>query len=67
MPYFMSEEFTLVDCCMAPLLWRLDAFNIKLPADARGLRKYARSLFKRKAFQVSLTDPERTMKQRLTA
>ena len=64
MPYFMSEEFTLVDCCMAPLLWRLDVFNIKLPADARGLRKYARSLFKRKAFRTSLTDPERTMKER---
>ena len=64
MPYFMSEEYTLVDCCMAPLLWRLDAFNIKLPADARGLRKYTRSLFKRKAFQTSLTDPERIMKGR---
>ena len=67
MPYFMSEEYTLVDCCMAPLLWRLDVFNIKLPAGARGLRKYARSLFKRKAFQTSLTDRERTMKGRLTA
>ena len=63
MPYFMSEEFTLVDCCIAPLLWRLDAFNIKLPTDARGLRKYMRSLFKRTAFRASLTDPERAMRQ----
>jgi len=22
-PYFLSEEFTIVDCCVGPLLWRL--------------------------------------------
>jgi len=31
MPYFMSEEFTLVDCCLAPMLWRLPELGIKLP------------------------------------
>ena len=67
MAYFMSEEYTLVDCCMAPLLWRLEAYNIRLPADCRALRRYARSLFKRDAFQSSMTEPERDMSERLTA
>ena len=67
MPYFMSEEYTLVDCCMAPLLWRLDAYGIRLPTDCRALRRYARSLFGREAFQCSMTEPEREMSERLTA
>ena len=67
MPYFMSEEYTLVDCCMAPLLWRLEAYNIRLPSDCRALRGYARSLFERVAFQASMTELEREMCERLTA
>jgi len=67
MSYFMSEEYTLVDCCMAPLLWRLEAYNIRLPADCRSLRRYARSLFERDAFQSSMTEPEREMCERMTA
>ena len=31
-PYFMSEEFTLVDCCIAPILWRLPALGVDLRA-----------------------------------
>ncbi len=34
-PYFMSDEYSLVDCCMAPLLWRLPGYGIKLPASAK--------------------------------
>ena len=67
MPYFMSEEYTLVDCFMAPLLWRLEAYGIRLPASARALRRYAESLFERDAFQSSMSEPEREMSERLTA
>ena len=67
MPYFMSEEYTLVDCCMAPLLWRLEAYGIRLPAGARALRRYAESLFERDAFQSSMSEPEREMSARMTA
>ncbi len=67
MSYFMSEEFTLVDCCMAPLLWRLEAYNIKLPSSCRALLKYARALFERKAFQSSMTEAECEMCERLSA
>ena len=67
MSYFMSEEYTLIDCCMAPLLWRLEVYNIRLPSSCPALRKYARTLFERGAFQASMTEPEREMSVRLTA
>ena len=61
-PYFMSDEYTLVDCCMAPVLWRLPYFGIKLPASAKPLLKYAERLFERPGFRKSLSEAERDMR-----
>jgi len=61
-PYFMSDEYTLVDCCMAPLLWRLPEYGVKLPASARPLEEYADRLFERDAFQSSLSEAEREIR-----
>lgn len=61
MPYFMSEEFSLVDCAIAPLLWRLSSMGIVLPPEGRPLLDYGKRLFSREAFQVSLTDAERAL------
>ncbi len=62
-PYFMSEEFTLVDCCMAPLLWRLPLLGIELPeAQCKPLVKYMERLFERESFQMSLSEAEREMR-----
>jgi len=62
-PYFLSEEYSLVDCCIAPLLWRLPALGVKLPpAKAKILAKYEDKLFEREAFQASLTEHEREMR-----
>jgi RNA polymerase-associated protein len=61
MPFFMSEEFSLVDCSVAPLLWRLKSLGIYLPPEAKPLQEYAKRLFSREAFQVSLTDTERAL------
>ncbi|MEE8233825.1 MAG: glutathione S-transferase N-terminal domain-containing protein [Gammaproteobacteria bacterium] len=61
-PYFMSDEYTLVDCCMAPLLWRLPEYGVKLPAAARPLTEYADRLFERDAFQTSLSEAEKEMR-----
>jgi len=60
--YFMSDEYSLIDCLMAPLLWRLDSYGVKLPTSARILDKYAESLFERDAFQSSLSEPEREIR-----
>ena len=64
MPYFMSEEFTLVDCCLAPLLWRLPSYSISLPKDrqTKPLLSYMDKLFERDAFQSSLSDLEREIR-----
>lgn len=61
-PYFMSDEYTLVDCCMAPVLWRLPYFGIKLPPSAKPMQKYAERLFERPGFLKSLSDAERDMR-----
>jgi RNA polymerase-associated protein len=59
MPFFMSEEYTLVDCCMAPLLWRLTQYGVKLPMSAKPLQQYADRLFERDAFKESLSPTEK--------
>jgi len=61
-PYFMSEELTLVDCAMAPLLWRLPQLKIELPKQAQQLSNYSERLFDRPAFQSSLTEVERELR-----
>ena len=59
-PYFLSEEFTLVDCCIAPLLWRLPSLGIELPntSTSKSVHEYMKRLFKREGFQASLTEAE---------
>lgn len=59
--YFLSDEFTLVDCRIAPLLWRLPLLEIKLPPSAKSIEKYQSRVFARDAFQASLTEVEREM------
>ncbi|MBE58632.1 MAG: stringent starvation protein A [Gammaproteobacteria bacterium] len=62
MPYFMSEEFSLVDCTFAPILWRLPYLGIELPVkQTRGLQDYQYRIFNRDAFQASLSEAEREM------
>ena len=62
-PYFMSEEFTLVDCCMAPILWRLPMLGVELPeAQVKPLIDYMDRLFEREAFQASLSEVEKEMR-----
>ena len=59
MPYFLSEEFSLVDASIAPLLWRLPHYGIELPKAAKAILSYADRLFDRPGFQLSLTEGER--------
>jgi len=61
-PFFLSDEHSLLDCALAPLLWRLPMLGIELPADAIALQAYMERLFERDAFQSSLTDAERQLR-----
>jgi RNA polymerase-associated protein len=64
MPFFMSEEFTLVDCCLAPMFWRLPQLDISVPNNrqTKPLLAYFDRLFERESFQESLTDLEREIR-----
>ncbi len=57
-PYFMNDEFSLIDCALAPLLWRLPHLNIELPKQATAIRAYATRVFERDSFQESLSEQE---------
>lgn len=59
--YFMSDEFSLVDCSLAPILWRLKSMKIALPTSASAVMEYAERIFDRDSFLDSLTEEEREL------
>ena len=59
--FFMSDDYSLVDIFLAPILWRLPFYKIKLPASAKPLLKFADRMFQRDAFDTSLSEFEREM------
>ena len=61
-PYFLSDEFSLVDCTIAPLLWRLPVYGIDLGKDAEPIEEYMDRVFARRSFQQSLTELEQEMR-----
>jgi RNA polymerase-associated protein len=62
--FILGEEYSLVDCSLAPILWRLPLYQIELPRQAKPILDYAERIFARKAFKLSLTDAERDMRPR---
>jgi RNA polymerase-associated protein len=60
-PYFLSDDFSLVDASIAPILWRLRHYGIELPPQAQPLSKYASIVFARPSFRRSLSDVELQM------
>jgi RNA polymerase-associated protein len=63
-PFFMSEEFTLVDCCIAPILWRLPSLGVDIrpSKQTKPLLAYMDALFARESFQESLSEQERELR-----
>lgn len=59
--YVLSAELTLVDCTLAPLMWRLPFYGIKLGKAGAAVEAYAQRLFSRNSFKASLTQAERDM------
>lgn len=60
-PYFLSDEFSVVDASIAPILWRLSSWGIDLP-HSDGIHNYAQRLFSRPAFRHSLSNYERELR-----
>lgn len=60
--YFLSEEFSLIDCWIAPLLWRLPKMGIELPTNtAKPIINYKNKIFARASFQASLAEIEKVI------
>lgn len=63
-PYFLGDEFTLIDCCLAPVLWRLPLWGVTLtPSETKILNKYTDRVFNRDSFQASLTEAEQELRK----
>jgi RNA polymerase-associated protein len=62
MPYFLSEDFSLVDASIAPILWRLRHYGIEMPKEANLVNIYAERIFERDGFKLSLTESERELR-----
>jgi RNA polymerase-associated protein len=62
-PFFMSDEFTIVDCCVAPILWRLPIMGIDLPKNktTKPLLEYRERLFERESILASFSEQEKEM------
>ena len=60
--YFLSDEFSLVDCSIAPILWRLPSYDIQLGEESENILKYMDNVFSRPSFQQSLSELEQEMR-----
>ena len=54
-PYFMSEEFGLVDCYVAPLLWKLRNMGVEFSGTgSKAIKGYMDRVFSRDSFLQSV-------------
>jgi RNA polymerase-associated protein len=61
-PFFLSDEFTMVDASIAPVLWRLRQWNVQLPREASAVEAYGERIFARDGFRRSLSQVEALMR-----
>jgi RNA polymerase-associated protein len=61
--YIFSNNFSLLDAAILPLLWRLEAFNITIKPTWANMMKYANKHFESTDFLASLTPAERGMRK----
>jgi RNA polymerase-associated protein len=62
-PFFLSDEFSLVDASIIPILWRIKHYRIELPRQAKPVIDYAERMFARESFQASLSEAEQEMRE----
>lgn len=56
--YLLSDDLTLVDCTLAPLLWRLPVYGVTLGKEAAAVNAYMERVFALESFTTSLTEAE---------
>jgi RNA polymerase-associated protein len=60
--FFLSDEFSVLDASIAPVLWRLPIYEIDLPREAQAILRYAGAVFGRESFRASLSGRELEMR-----
>jgi RNA polymerase-associated protein len=60
--WFLSDQFSLLDAAVAPILWRLPRWQIVLPDGMQAVERYAQRLFGHPGFRNSLSEAERDMR-----
>lgn len=61
--FMLNDEYSMLDVAIAPLLWRLEYYNIQLAKEAAPLMKYAERLFSRPAYIEAMTAAEKAMRK----
>ena len=56
--FFLSDDFSIMDCSIAPILWRLPEYGIELPKSGKPILKYADRIFERQSFFENLSEQE---------
>lgn len=59
--FVLSDELSLVDCTLGPLMWRLAHYGVKLGKPGASVEAYAHRVFSRASFKASLTQAERDL------
>lgn len=60
--YFISDEYTLIDITLAPILWRLEKYEIDTSSFGVEFDLYVKRIFDRPAFRRSLSIFEENMR-----
>jgi RNA polymerase-associated protein len=60
--FLLHDEYSMLDVAMAPLLWRLDHYDIKLGNQCKALLKYADKIFSRPLFEEAMSPAEKAMR-----
>ena len=60
--FFLNPEMSLVDCLVAPVIWRLPSLDVDLGKEGRPIVDYGERLFHSQGFERSLTDDEKSMR-----
>ena len=60
--FFLNPEMSLVDCLVAPVVWRLPWLGIELGHEGKPILDYGERLFHSQGYARSLTDEEQAMR-----
>jgi RNA polymerase-associated protein len=63
--FFLSDDFSIIDCSIAPILWRLPEYGIELPKSGKPILKYAERIFARQSFMENLSEQEEEIRNEI--